>query len=112
MSVIQFLAGLEELRKIDSEMQAQTMAIYLAVMKKPGISMRELETATGHASSTISRNIAALGKIHRKGKPGHQLLSSKEDPMDRRIKRVFPTAKGHYVYKAFREAVGDTQPLD
>ncbi|MBY5413622.1 winged helix-turn-helix transcriptional regulator [Rhizobium leguminosarum] len=47
-----------------------------------------------NASSTA---VSALGQVHRKGMPGLDILVSKEDPMDRRNKRVFITPKGKRV---------------
>lgn len=101
-----FLAFIEVIRKIDPEMQMQTALVLLFVMIKPGRSMRELEQVTGLATSSISRNVAALGKIHRKGVPGHDLLLTKEDPMDRRVKLVYPTARGRRVFSEIMELMG------
>lgn len=99
------LRVIEEFRKLDAEMQAQTMLIFVKVASSPGITMRDLEKWTDLASSSISRNVAALSKHHRMNKPGHDLVVARESPEDRRIKQVFLTAKGKAVWSSLEAAV-------
>jgi DNA-binding MarR family transcriptional regulator len=100
------LSFIEEFGKLDAEMQIQQIAVFLHVMGKPEITMRELEQATGLSSSSVSRNVSALSKVHRKGQPGHDLVVTFEDAMDRRIKRVRPTPKGTKVYNTLISILG------
>ena len=83
-------------RTLDSEMQAQTMTVFLIVVEShpTPVPMPEIARAAGLAQSSTSRNIAALGTYHRKGQPGLKLLDSYEDPMDRRTKLVKLTPRG------------------
>lgn len=97
---------IEEFRKLDPEIQAQQIVVFLTVVGSPGHTLRELEQMTGLASSAISRNVQALSKVHRKGKAGHDLVIAEEDPEDRRFKRVRPTAKGIRVYNTLVELLG------
>ncbi|MDX0801722.1 MarR family transcriptional regulator [Sinorhizobium medicae] len=90
---------IEEFRKLDPEIQAQTITLFLMVVARPGITMKELVQQSGLASSSVSRNIASLGAVHRNGEPGHDLLRAYEDPTDRRTKKVELTAKGRRVYE-------------
>jgi DNA-binding MarR family transcriptional regulator len=46
------------------------------------------------ATSTSSRNIAALSPIHRLGKPGLGLVTWVDSPTDRRVKLLKLTEKG------------------
>lgn len=85
---------IEEFRKLNPEMQAQQIAIFLAVVAKPGSTISDLANVTGHANGTVSRNVAALGQTHRKGMPGLDILIAKEDLLDRRNKRITLTPKG------------------
>jgi len=85
---------IEEFRKLNPEMQAQQMAIFLAVAAKPNQTVTELAKATGHATASVSRNVAALGETHRKGLPGLNILVATEDVLDRRNKRINLTPKG------------------
>lgn len=84
----------DAIRVLEDDMQAQTVLILLHIARKPHLQMKDLEEATGLASSSISRNVAALGKVHRKGKAGLDLVTAYEDPEDRRFKRVHLTPKG------------------
>ena len=47
------------------------------------------------ASSTSSRNIAALSNVQRLGKPGLGLIDWVDSPKDRRVKLLYLTPKGH-----------------
>lgn len=96
----------DEIRNLDPEMQAQTITIFLHVVAQPGIAMRELEKLTGLPSSSISRNVAAMTKVHRRGRLGLDILVSKESPEDRRSKLVFMTPKGHRIAKRLVEILG------
>jgi DNA-binding MarR family transcriptional regulator len=96
----------DEIRNLDPEMQAQTITIFLHVVTKPGIAMRELEKLTGLPSSSISRNVAAMTKTHRRGRLGLDILISKESPEDRRSKLVFMTPKGRRIAKRLVEILG------
>ena len=87
---------IELFRTLDAEMQAQTMMCFLAVAKAhpTPIPMREVAHLVGLAQSSTSRNIALLGKTHRKGLPGLDLVNAREDVVDRRTKVVFLTSRG------------------
>jgi DNA-binding MarR family transcriptional regulator len=68
--------------------------------------MKELAQTTGLASSSISRNVAALSDTHRGGQPGHNLLHAYEDPTNRRTKLVEVTPKGQRVYASLIGILG------
>lgn len=93
-SVSKMKRFLEEFRKLDKEIPSQQIYVFLLVADKPNISMRELIAITGHSSSTVSRNVAALGSTHRTGEPGHDLVISYDDPLDSRNKLVRMNHKG------------------
>ena len=97
-------------QEINDKMPAQTMWVFLMAVSKPEITLTELTNLSGLASSTITRNVARLGKIAKPGtppkddkpgtpaEPGYDLLDAYEDAYDRRIKRVRPTKKGVTLY--------------
>lgn len=87
----------EEFRKLDPEMQMQTALIFLLIANNEGCSIGDLERWTGLTSASCSRNVAALSDIHRKGRPGHNLIVAKVDPNDRRQRNLFLTVKGKTV---------------
>ncbi|TGQ31847.1 helix-turn-helix domain-containing protein [Mesorhizobium sp. M00.F.Ca.ET.216.01.1.1] len=93
-----FIAFIDQFAKLDQEMQIQQIAVFLLVMGKPGITMKELARETGLASSSVSRNVAAMSNLVVKGKLGHGLIDAYEDPEDRRSKLCRPTAKGTKVF--------------
>lgn len=106
-NVRRLVSFVEEFRKIDPEMQAQQILLFLHVAGKSGISMKELASLTGLAPSSVSRNVAALSNLHRKGHPGHDLMVAYEDPDDRRNKLVKLTYKGQLVYRNLVETLGN-----
>ena len=56
--------------------------------------MSEMADVLGLAQSSVSRNVAALSDWNRHRTTGHDLVSARENPMDRRQKLVTLTAKG------------------
>ncbi len=99
-----FLKIIERFREIDSEMQAQSIAVILKVAKHPvPIKMAEIAEELGLSQSTVSRNVAYLGDWNRHKTKGHGMLEAYEDPMERRRKLVRLTAKG----KRFLSGVAD-----
>lgn len=69
----------------------------LIVALEPGITMKRMAEKLGLSQSSTSRNVSALSKTHRYGKPGYDLITAKEDPTERRRKIVTLTAKGERV---------------
>ena len=65
--------------------------------------MQNLCEMTGLSQSSASRNIQALGKWHRLGKPGYDLVEAVDDPHDTRRKIMYLTAKGD---KLMSDAIG------
>jgi len=96
---------IEEFRKFDLEMQLQMVLIFLLIADNEGCTFVELIRETGLRSSSVSRNVAALGQTHRKGLPGHDLVVAKEDPIDRRTKQIYLTQKGKLLVKAIKEII-------
>lgn len=72
----------------------QQAEILLWIAMRPGISTRELCDLTGLAQASVSRNIAALGLVHRKGIEGKDFVTSAGDPMESRRLIYFLTSKG------------------
>lgn len=85
---------LEAIREIDATMPIQVAHVLTMIARHPGISMQKLADYAGLTQSSTSRNVAALSKWHRLGKPGYDLVEAIEDPEDRRAKVLFLTQKG------------------
>ena len=101
------LAAIAVLRGVDAEMPAQQIAVFLEVARAPGITMKSLRETLGISQSSTSRNVSALGQVHRKGAPGRGLIVADVDPMERRRKVLRLTAAGRIVAEALREAMSD-----
>lgn len=102
--VVKIISVIEEFRKLEPEIQAQTILTFLLVMQDPGkLSVKDIATRLGLAQSSASRNVAALSKFHRKGRPGHDLVKADENPMDRREKLIHITPKGRRVAESIVE---------
>lgn len=104
-TLISFYRAIEEMRKLDPELPLQTVAVFVAVALKPGITMKDLGPLVGLSQASISRNVAALAKTHRLDKPGLDLLIAREDPVERRRKIVELTPKGRGVLSALLAAL-------
>lgn len=102
---------INEFRKLDPELQAQAMMIYLKIVKhselNEEISMKDIQHWSGLANSSISRNIALLGDVNRHGEPGLLLVKSYPDPLDRRRSLCKLTAKGKAVWQTISNLVGE-----
>ena len=96
---------IEEFRKLDTEMQAQTMMafLYISRMQDSNVTVRDVGEYLGITSASASRNIAALSKWHRHGKPGHDLVEAYENPARRIEKFIRLTPKG----KRVAQTLGD-----
>lgn len=81
-------------REVDMNFPIQQIEILLWVAQKPGVSVAELVNLTGQAQSSVSRNVAALGLVHRKGEPGHDYVDAQKDPDNPRRLILFLTIKG------------------
>lgn len=97
---------IERFRMLDSEIQAQSMAVLLKVAKHPvPIKMAEIAEELGLSQSTVSRNVAYLGDWNRHKTKGHELVEAFEDPMERRRKLVRLTAKGKRFVNELTETI-------
>jgi DNA-binding MarR family transcriptional regulator len=96
-TVLNAIKVFEEFRKLDPEMQMQTALIFLLIANNEGCSISDLEKWTGLTSASCSRNVAALSDIHRKGRPGHNMIVARVDANDRRQRNLYLTVKGRSI---------------
>ncbi|MER8406968.1 hypothetical protein NKH16_19930 [Mesorhizobium sp. M1307] len=115
-----FIAFIEEFRKLNKEMQANQIALFLHVAAQPDLTIREYsQRADLGDGGTITRNLDALSptrKVLQKdpqtGKQvpalvdGYGLIELYEDAMDRRFKRVKLTPRGVRVYNTLIQILG------
>jgi DNA-binding MarR family transcriptional regulator len=85
---------LKAFRDVESEFPIQQAETLLWIAMRPGVSTRELCDLTGMAQASVSRNIAALGLVHRKGMPGKDFVTAESDPVEARRLIYFLTNRG------------------
>lgn len=92
---------IEEFRKMNPDMQAQTMLTLLYAAKlegRPdGVSVKDIEKALLVSTASASRNVSNLTEEGIKKQGGLGLLETAEDPMFRVRKIVKLTPKGKRV---------------
>jgi DNA-binding MarR family transcriptional regulator len=88
------LSLIKAFRDVDPEFPIQQAETLLWIALRPGVSVQELCNLTGMAQSSVSRNVAALGHIHRKGEPGYDMIDAQKDPQNPRRLIMFLTQKG------------------
>lgn len=81
-------------REVEKDMPMSMAIIFIWVALNEGSTQVEMRQALDMPSATSSRNLAALSKVHRLGKAGHDLVEWVENPEDRRAKLLYLTAKG------------------
>lgn len=92
------------LRTLAPDMPMQMADILLAVAMRPGVTMNDLSKSTGLSQSSISRNVAAMSRLHRLGKPGLDLMEAEIDPREPRRRVIFLTPKGkQFITKLVRQ---------
>lgn len=104
----QILDTVDTLRsEVDSEMPLQMVAVLLTIAAEEDVPMAEVARVTNLSQASISRNVAALGMIHRKKKPGYGLVDAYEDPMERRRKLLRLTPKGRSLINKITKQIAD-----
>ena len=86
-------------RDVEKDMPMSMAVIFVWVSLNEGKTQVDLRNALGMPSATSSRNLAALSKVHRLGKEGHNLIKWEENPEDRRAKLLYLTTKGKALTK-------------
>jgi DNA-binding MarR family transcriptional regulator len=96
ISIDRLIKLLAEVRKIDGEMQAQTLMTLLMIARAPGISQVEIADKLDISKSTVSRNVTALSdyKNQRSSKGGYGFVTQRVDPNNRRYRQLFLTPEG------------------
>lgn len=100
------LSLIEEFRKIDQEMQAQMMVVFLTIAGAQGLTQKDIVQRTGMDPSSVSRNVQSLSVEGRRGKAGHNLVSFQVDAVDARQKRNYLTPQGIRVYNTLIQTLG------
>ena len=94
LTIHAFMSAVDELRKLDPELQLQTVKVFLLVAERPGILQGDIADLASISQGGSSRNVHALGKRHRSGKRGLGLIVQRSDKADIRKVRLYLTDKG------------------
>lgn len=104
---------IEEFRKLDTEMQAQTMLAFLYIARMDATdspaTVSDVAEYLGLTSASASRNVAALSEWSRHQKAGHNLVEARENPAFRSQKFIRLTAKGKRMIKTLEANYGDNE---
>lgn len=113
LTIHAFMSAVDELRKLDPELQLQTVKVFLLVAEQPGILQGDIANLANISQGGSSRNVHALGKRHRKGKPGLGLIAQRSDDEDIRRVRLYLTDRGRALLDrlAFNNGGDEAAPL-
>lgn len=96
------------LRILSPEMPMQQADVLLQVVLRPGVTMADISKNTGLSQSSVSRNVQAMSKFHRLGKPGLDLVEAVIDPREPRRRLIFLTTRGKaFITKLLRNVDAD-----
>lgn len=99
MSLARFQAAIDIFRDMESDVPASMIATFLIIAENEketpeGCPLLLVTKNLGMSPSAVSRNIAALTKELRRGRPGLGLAEIKESRRDRRFKMANLTPRG------------------
>jgi DNA-binding MarR family transcriptional regulator len=83
-------------RELDPDIQFSVAQVFLMVAQAgdEGVSLTDIANKANLGLSSVSRHVAALGKINRKHEEGFGLIRTHEDPMERRRRLCTLTPRG------------------
>ncbi|MCQ1855431.1 MarR family winged helix-turn-helix transcriptional regulator [Neorhizobium galegae] len=100
------------LRTLSPDMPMQQADVLLHIALHPGITMAEITKRTGLSQSSVSRNVSAMSKFHRLGKPGLDLVEAAIDPREPRRRLVFLTQNGKLFITKLLRMVDENFSID
>lgn len=101
----QIIRAFKVFREIDPEMQLKSASLFIHSALNPGSTMAYLQQSVGITQESCSRAITAFSEWRRHERPGHGLLATAPDPMDRRKRFVQLTEKGEQLVASLEEAM-------
>lgn len=96
MTIDDILRIIMAFRELDPDIQFSVAQVFLMVAKAgdEGVSLTDIATKANLGLSSVSRHVAALGKINRRHEEGFGLIQTHEDPMERRRRICTLTPRG------------------
>ncbi|WGJ14593.1 helix-turn-helix domain-containing protein [Methylocapsa sp. D3K7] len=93
---------LQEFRKVNPDVTANTILTFLHIAKQPGITQKEILQLLGLADSGQSRTVSTLSKYGDRGRAGWNVVDLEEDPRDRRQKPLRLNGKEELILASLR----------
>jgi DNA-binding MarR family transcriptional regulator len=95
---------LEEFRKLNQNVTANQMIVFLLIAQRPGLTQKDIEQATGLNNGTVSRICAILSDrgLKARGHDGLGLISIESAPGDYRVRVQFLTPQGKRVFQSIK----------
>lgn len=109
---------IEHLRKhVNKDLPSQHIAILLAVIQSPGITMPELITQLNMPQGTLSRNVKLLSRHiaddnGRSRLKGHDLLRTEPAKAGRHALAVFLTENGKFLMREIQDIMSEGSPQE
>lgn len=100
----QLIEALEEFRKINQDVTANQVIIFLLIAMRPGISQKELMKLTELADGTVSRICGVLSDRGNRGTVGQGLIEIRPSPTSFRSTAQHLSPKGRRLLDAIRKA--------
>ena len=96
MTIQAILRIIKKFRELDPDIQFSVAQVFLMVAEAgdEGVSLTDIADRGNLGLSSVSRHIAALGKINRRHEEGFGLVQTHEDPMERRRRLCSLTPRG------------------
>lgn len=96
MTIQAVLRIIKKFRELDPDIQFSVAQVFLMVAEAgdEGVSLTDIADRGNLGLSSVSRHIAALGKINRRHEEGFGLIQTHEDPMERRRRLCSLTPRG------------------
>lgn len=85
---------IEVLREFRADMPIQMVSVFLTVAMRPGVLQCDLPEMASLSQSSVSRNVYALGKYDRHGRPGLGLVEQRCGPTGARSPELHLTKAG------------------
>lgn len=98
------LQSLEPFNEIRGTMPLQYIRAFLLVCEEEGLAISEYARRSGVSLSVMSRHMRDIGDIDRYQEEGMGLVTTRQDPLDRRNTQALLTDKGRVLMHRIRRA--------
>lgn len=99
MDINELRGALETFAEVDSEIQVQTMLVFLYIAQAGTCTQKSIENAMAISPAAASRNVAYWTDRRFDRRPGMGFVLKQEDDHDRRFKTLSLTLKGTQFYE-------------